>query len=450
MKLNKRTLTLGVAATMVGGVVSLASVSPAGAAQIADNCGTYIQGFIDPVGGLIPAGALGNVNTNTPGQTTYIARGHESKGGDKVINTLENTALGGVRFSASLTIGGLNGTLPDASGAPLTDVAPVLSEPDPLPDGPDIAGGTTSVKVGWKNDKNIANRPLHPTVQVGEKAGLSKAVIAKGAVTGVTGADNKGPAIGNVSQTAPVTNYLTTPKGATSGTYKLRMEFPSFAPPPFTGATIDTTLDYNDDDTQIASALSAAFAPFVGPGAFSVAGAPDWSAGADGEYTITAAGAIAAAPSLPAFSIPEADVTGTLATTVLDDGGIWNSRRNGGNNAGIGVISDLGQGIFSAQGVMSSGTIPTPPLKTLGKALFQNDTQFLFLHYPAGTPLLFVPDLETNAGYAPLVGVLQAIAPKITVGQDSCDVLGLLALFCFATPGQIPPSFSGICTGLGA
>jgi hypothetical protein len=331
----------------------------------------------------------------------------------------------------SVTIGGTNGTL-----AP-HDQAPVLGNP---------VGGTTSVKVSWKNDKLVGTRPLHPQVQVAEKAGLSKANVAKGFVTGVSGADTLGPGMGNVERStggATTSKWrLRTPKGATSGTYVLRQEFPSIAPPPLTNAVFETTLNYNDSAATIAASLNAVYALLGGP--WSVSGTNFAAGTVDGQYLITAGGAFTG-QSVPDIGVKDGSITGNLAVTTLDDGSVWNSFRNGGIDAGINVISDLGNaglgGIYAASGVMSSGDIPALTLKTTGKANFQNDTQFLFLHYPVGIVDALVPGL---AGMGATAGVLSAIT-GLAVTTDQCDLLGLLALFCTATPSQIPPSFAPIC-----
>ena len=119
------------------------------------------------------------------------------------------------------------------------------------------------------------------------------------------------------------------------------------------------------------------------------------------------------------------DQTGSLATTVADDGTLHNAWRNGGVDAGISPVTSLGNGIFTSQGMMASGDIPTIGQRNTGKWYTAPDVQYLFLHYPAGLVSALVPGLST-AFVAQ--GLLQSIVgANLTVTLDPCGLLGILA-----------------------
>ena len=91
--------------------------------------------------------------------------------------------------------------------------------------------------------------------------------------------------------------------------------------------------------------------------------------------------------SLPSLTV--ASQTGTLPTSLLDDGSVWNGTRTGGVDPGIAPVSDLGNGIIASTGIMSSGPaggVFNPlTLKTTntGKSSFYPDTQYTFIQYPS-------------------------------------------------------------------
>ena len=437
MNVKKRALHLAVVAGMVGTGVLAAAPAAHAATALPDFCGVYLQGTPSPSGGLIannlipfPGYSLGT------GSHSYAVYGHESKGQDKTVSDLNNTAAGAKRFALGVTIGGTITGNTTATGP----VAPALGN---------VAGGVTSVKIGWKNDTNTGN-VTWPTVQVGEAAGTTKANIAKGVVNGAPAADRLGPQVGNVQHgnaVAPQNEvvHLTTPAGATSGTFSLALAFPNIpSAGPLAGVTITVpSIAYNIGAAALQAQMQAVYTAYVGPGTPSVTGT-DWNGtnGVNGDYNISFGGAFAT-QSLPSLSIPAASVTGSLATTVLDDGSLWNALRNGGDDAALNPIIDLGQGIYTSSGTMNSGGIPLVGAKTTGKASFVGDTQYLFLQYPAGLVTALAPNLATDFTAA---GLLQSIVgANLTVNTDTCGVLGVLALFCTAASGSIPATLAPIC-----
>jgi hypothetical protein len=437
VRLKKRALHLAVTASMVGTFVTAVGVQPAhGATVLDDACGVMLQGSIDPAGGLIPSGLIpAPAGVNTAGQHAYVVTGHESKGQNKILSDLNNTADGAKRFSLGVTLGGTITGNTAASGpvAPLTNTA----------------DGQTTIKLQWKNDKTPGAGPTAPQVQVYERDAVTKvkANVSKGFVIGVPGGDSVGPQIGNIQngQALPpqdTTFNLVTPALATSGSFVLAMDFPAYAPPPLGGTTVSTAaISYDASAASIASALNTAFAA-VG-GGVSVTGT-DFNAGTatNGDYTIDFGGAFTDSP-LPSLYVDAASTTGDLATTVLDDGSIWNATRNGGVDPSITPITDLGQGVYTSSGVMSSGAIPAPGAKTTGKWKYVPDTQYLFLQYPVALVDAASPGLSGNTTAQ---GILQSIiGTNLTVTTDQCGLLGILALFCSAASAQIPPAFLGIC-----
>ena len=117
--------------------------------------------------------------------------GHLSKGQDKEIMTLNNAAAAGTRASLNLVVGGTITGNTAATGP----VAPILTA---VHGGTPPAGGTTNIKIAWKNDK-ATGTPLFATVQVAEgDTAHEKAPVAKGVVNGSTGTDKLGVQEGNV------------------------------------------------------------------------------------------------------------------------------------------------------------------------------------------------------------------------------------------------------------
>ena len=441
MNLKKRALHLAVTAGMVGSLVAVAAPSAHAASILPDFCGVYMQGTVDPAGGLIPAGVIPfPVTGNAVGSKAYVLTGHESKGQDKILNDLNNTALKGTRFKLGVTIGGTISGNTTATGP----VAPVLGN---------AVGSTSSVKIQWKNDANGLG-PKVAQVQVAEK-GATKPAISKGFVTAIGGADNLGVQTGTINDgnngtgPGPIAGSpgpasssvfgVYVPPAAAAGTYKLSMAFPSIAPPPLTSVTLTTAaIAYNASAATIAAALNAP-AVFGGLG-----GGVAVTAGAlPGQFTVSFATTALANQALPSLSALAADQTGALATTLADDGSLHNAWRNGGVDPGLSPVSSLGNGIFTSQGMMASGDIPVIGQKNSGKWYTTPDVQYLFLHYPADLVTALVPGLST-AFVAQ--GLLQSIVgPNLTVTLDPCGVLGILGLFCTAAASSIPPAFLGIC-----
>jgi len=160
-------------------------------------------------------------------------------------------------------------------------------------------------------------------------------------------------------------------------------------------------------------------------------------------------------------SAPAASQTNNLSTTVLDDGSIWNSGTMGGINPSKSPVDDLGNGIVTATGVMSSGPVGGVANLTstvvggkiiggtnTGKATFVPDTQFTFIQYPASLIPLVAPHLSPAN---PAVPVLAAIV-GLTAAQvgEACGLGGLLAIFCVADAAVIPSTFSGLCAAITA
>ena len=460
MNLKKRALHLAVTAGMVGSLVAVAAPSAHAAAILDDSCGVYLQGNVDPTGGLIPTGLIPfPVGGNAVGQKAYVLIGHESKGQDKILNDLNNTALKGTRFKLGVTIGGTITGNTTATGP----VAPVLGN---------AVGSTSSVKIQWKNDANGLG-PKVAQVQVAEK-GATKPNISKGFVTAVPGTAESGAQIGVINDgndgTAPgpiagtpgpasgSSFGLYVPPAAAAGTFELSMTFPpnagyianlTFHSDPIDVATWGATPALQA--ATIADALNLPTGPVVPPDApfgllgGNVAVTPGPSAG-----TFVIDFATAGTPpgnisdlALPALAAPAADQTGALATTPADNGSLSNAWRNGGVDAGISPVTSLGNGVFTSSGLMASGDIPIIGQKNVGKWFTSPDVQYLFLQYPADLVSALVPGLGSATVAQAL---LQAIVgPNLTVTLDPCGLLGILGLFCTAASASIPPAFLGIC-----
>ena len=163
-----------------------------------------------------------------------------------------------------------------------------------------------------------------------------------------------------------------------------------------------------------------------------------------GTFVISFAATALTNQALPSLSRTSATRLAPLRATLADDGSVWvNSWRNGGVDAGLSPVQDLGNGIFTSQGSMSSGVIPTIGNKNTGKWYVTPDTQYLFLQYPAGLVSALVPNLTTDTVAQ---GLLQSIVgANLTVTLDPCGLVGVLGLFCTAAGASIPPAFLGIC-----
>lgn len=456
MNLKKHALHLAVTAGMVGSMVAVAAPAAHAAAALPDVCAVYLQGTIDPAGGPLPGGII-PLNPPTTSQTYGVA-GHVAKGQDKIINDLNNDTAGATRFSAGLTIGGTITGNTTASGP----VAPILTA---VHGGTPPAGGTTTIKLAWKNDKVVrvsAPQPgtpavLFPTIQVSETdTAKEKGLAAKGVVNGDVSTDNLGAQVGNVTHGTPLNLTgevwnLVVPNGATDGTYTLSMgPFPAAFGPPFGGTTITTApIAFNAGQAAVASALNTAFA--AGGGAGTVTGTDFVGGTTNGNYTITFSGPVFQGVAATGHNVPLLTVgtqTLSLATTLLDDGAPYQGTRTGGVDPGISPVSDLGNGIFTSTGVMSSGPVGgvTNPitLKTAntGKSSFFQDTQYTAIVYPSSVVTAVAPNLASS----PALPILAAIT-GLTAGQlgDNCSLGGLLAVFCSADAAVIPATFSGLC-----
>ena len=102
MNLKKHALHLAVTAGMVGSMVAVAAPAAHAATALPDVSATYLQGTIDPAGGPLPAGIIPLVPPST--SQTYGVAGHLSKGQDKEIMTLNNTAAAG--YACVVELGG--------------------------------------------------------------------------------------------------------------------------------------------------------------------------------------------------------------------------------------------------------------------------------------------------------------------------------------------------------
>jgi hypothetical protein len=466
VNLKKRALGLVVTAGVVGSAVGIAAPS-AGAAAIPppDTCGVYIQGTIDPAGGVLPSGIL---PLDPPATLqTYSASGHLRKGQNKVINDLNNSALAIKRFSTGAELGedavkypGSYLVGPGIASGTLTGPPAGGFAPDAAP----TAGARTTVKVAWANHKTIAGVTLLPTVQVEEKDNaLAKYKAAKGTVTGISGTDTLGPGVGALQQgqTVPVSQNtiyrLVTPRAATSGSYTLNMTIPAPGP-----GSLNVVLDWDDTALDVETKMDAVFTPaFGGLDQLDVTGTDFVAGTTNGDYEIEFNNPLTLAGlSTPTLTVVAGSVTGTLATTALSDGSIWTGTRFGGPDPSNSPISHLGNfppdnvhpqgafnGIYTASGVMSSGVRGGIAGKNTGKANIVPDTQFVFVQYPTLIETTVAPRIGTSdAAMLATLGVLGAITGlDVATLNRNCGAAGLLALFCFSPPAISPPTFAGLC-----
>jgi hypothetical protein len=402
---------------------------------VADSCGIYMQGSVDPAGGVVPAGLFPAPATiNTTGQGKYFVAGHESKGQTQILSALNDATPAATRLNLNVTVGGTINGNPGASGP----VAPVNGN---------AANWTTNIKAQWKNDANgLGAKP--PVISVTEANSVTKVkhFIAKGFAVGVPGEDSIGPQIGRV-QTGitflgfPVQNAehrLVTPASATSGTFALEMVL--------IGLTITVPgIPYNVTAAGLQSSLQSAFAILGAPGTPTVTGTNFVANAVNGDYVIEFGGALAGA-NLGPLTVVDGSVSGTLATTVLDDGSIWNGTRYGGVNPDIGVVIEHGPGVFSALGIMSTGPIPSVGEKTTGKWYAAPEAQFLVGQYPVSLVDTLAPTLATNVIAQ---GIMQTlVGPSLTVTTDQCGLLGLFVIACNTSSWRLPATFDGLCAVL--
>lgn len=398
MNLKKRALHLGVVAGMVGSAFAIAAPAAHSAAPpLTPTCGVVLQGNIDPAGGNLPAGITPITAPN------FAIAGNVSKGQDKTISDLNNSAAGAKRFATKLTISNT------------------------------VTTGTPTVSVQWKNGP--AGEKAFPAFKLDAPA-------EKGVISGIGGADDLGAQLGEVTAVPPVYN-LVVPNAATSGTYTFAMAIPPNAfgpgvPPalvniPFPASAFNSSAAVLQG--TLTAVLTAAFAPAAASAV--VTGTNFVQGTTNGNYTITLGGALAA--GAPALALASTQ-TGTLATTALDDGSIWNGTRFGGIDPSISQVSDLGHGVHTTSGVFSS----------TGKAQNAPDHQLLIGDFPQGLidgPTGANPHFSTSTAVAAALPVLSAIA-GVTIPQQACGLGGLLVLFCAAEPGVVPATFSGLCSAL--
>jgi hypothetical protein len=473
VNLKKRALGLVVTAGVVGGAVGIAAPS-AGAYGVPppDTCGVYIQGTIDPAGGMLPAGILPFDPPAT--DQTYSASGHLRKGQNKVINDLNNAAPAMKRFSTGAELGEDLAKYPTSYlvGPGLASLSANGFAPDATP----TAGARTTVKVAWANHKTLAGVTLLPTVQVEEKDNaLAKYKAAKGTVTGIVGADTLGVGLGAFQQgqsspTLQNTQYrLVTPRGATSGTFTLSMTIPADAlgpglPP--VPIPLTTVHDWDDGAAAIEAAMDAVYTGALSLDSVAVSGTDFVAGTVNGDYIIEFNGVFTGAAT-PVLSVPVGTTTGNLAETTLSDGSIWTGTRFGGPDPSNSPINHLGNfpannitpagpfagdfnGIYTASGVMSSGIRGGVAGKNTGKANIAPDTQFVFVQYPVLIETTVAPRIGTSdPAMLVALGVLATIIGVDVATLDrNCGVAGLLALFCFSQPAVIPPVFAGLCGAL--
>jgi hypothetical protein len=473
VNLKKRALGLVVTAGVVGSAVGIAAPS-AGAAAIPppDTCGVYIQGTVDPAGGVLPSGIL-PLDPPATAQT-YSASGHLRKGQNKVINDLNNATPAVKRFSTGAELGEdtvkyptsylVGPGLASGVGSGLTTFAP-----DAAPD----AGSKTTVKVAWANHKTVAGVTLLPTVQVAEaNAAVEKYAAAKGTVTGISGTDTLGVGLGafQQGQSSPSlqnTKYrLVTPKGATSGTFTLNMTIPANALAPGVPPVpipLNTTHDWSDGAAAIETDMDLVYTGVLSVDSVDVTGTDFVAGTTNGDYLIEFNGVFTGSAT-PTLSVPTGTTTGNLAVTTLSDGSIWTGTRFGGPDPSNSPISHLGNfpannitppgpyagdfnGIYTASGVMSAGPRGGVAGKNTGKANIVPDTQFVFVQYPTLIETTVAPRIGTgDAAMLATLGVLGAITGlDVATLNRNCGAAGLLALFCFSQPAIIPPTFAGLC-----
>jgi hypothetical protein len=175
---SRRVKALAITGALVAAALPFAAGTPAGAAPLSPTltcAGSFAGGTTNPDDNL-PSGII-------PLTTGYTATGPVLKGGDKIVNDVNNSAAKGVRFSANLTIGASPAF--DQIFAPATNV------------------GTGFIKVSWKNGAIKAAKPGDlsypfsgvpeykvPAIQIGESQKISdvpfkKITVAKGVGVGV-------------------------------------------------------------------------------------------------------------------------------------------------------------------------------------------------------------------------------------------------------------------------
>ena len=188
MNLKKRALHLGVTVGLVGSLVAVAAPAAHAAVVLTDTSAVHIQGPIDPAGGVLPNA----IPLNSGNPYIFYAVGHDTKGQNKTVADVNNTAVGATRFAYGVTMTNLNG------------------------------GAAISLKYQWKNG-TAASIHTMPTIQA-----KGASTITKGVLSGVSGTDNFGAQIGNVTQVPPAYNVVV-PKGATSGGYTIDFTIPANA-----------------------------------------------------------------------------------------------------------------------------------------------------------------------------------------------------------------------------
>jgi hypothetical protein len=467
VKFRKHALHLVVTAGMVGGVLAVAAPAAHAVTALPDVCGTYLQGTIDPAGGPLPSGIIPLVPAGTP--QTYGVFGHLAKGQDKQIVNLHQAGVVGTKetkASLGLTWGGIitGNTAENGPNAPYLTVANGGTEP---------TGGTTSMKIAWTTDAKTGNVTM-PTVQVAEASKQlndAKGSIAKGTVEGSSAQDDMGVQIGNVQQGSALPqntiDQVLVPNDSTvTDTYQLTMSFPAFVGPPLGGLTLQSNpIAPNATAATVATAINAGagWGGIVGPGATVTAVTPLPSVAAS-DYTINFGGAFAgrALPLLgttkPNPLPPPATIEtqqGNLKTTLVDDGSIWNGTTSGGVNPSKSPISDLGNGILTSTGIMSSGPVGGVANLTsttlggkiiggtnTGKSTFVEDTQYTFIEYPPSLVAAINPNLAAN-GALPILAAITGLSTA-SLG-DFCGLGGLLVIFCVEDAAVIPSTFAGLC-----
>jgi len=426
VNLKNRALHVTVLASMVGAMGAVVAPAAHAAALPPDSCGVLIQGGVDPLGGLLPVGAIpAPVGVNTAGQNVYVLRGHEAKGQDKILSDLNNTAPGAKNFSLGVVV----------NNAPVG-----------------VGDTQTSVKIAQKIDTNTGKRTL-PTIQVSQVP--SKRAVIKGTISQMAGADKFGATTGNKSHVVPggseQVNLVIPSSAAGADTFKLSMSFPSPLSLAFGASRVTANIAANASAATIQSALQAGFATVPGGAGITVTGSAMVPGTSNGSFVIndsSMAVAIPVALALPIPSLPALPPLSALATdqslglqaAQLDDGSITAGLRYGGVDPAIDPIVDFGNGVYVAQGIYSSGPLPAVGLKNIGKTSFPATEQALFLQYPVSAVNLTGPNVPIALG---LLGSI--VGPNLPITSDSCDVLGVLGLFCGAASASIPPAFAGIC-----
>ncbi|HET9727948.1 MAG TPA: hypothetical protein VFR41_00930, partial [Acidimicrobiia bacterium] len=203
---------------------------------------------------------------------------------------------------------------------------------------------------------------------------------------------------------------------------------------------VDITLNFSDSASQIAATMNLVL--FGGTPIIGVTGTDTVPGTTNGDYLIDFGGPFTGF-AVPQLFVKPDSVTGSLATTPLDDGSIFNGKRFGSFDPSISPIRDLGNGIVTASGIMSSG--PTDGVNgRTGSANFVDDTQFLYLQYPSSAVTTFAPNFATDTLAQQILTILTGLSTSELT--DDCSYAGMLVVLCNTDQGSIQPgALSALC-----